>query len=119
MQVINTCFSATSNSTESIFTTFSQSNMTVVEDIKNSYNNVIPSTFTTVTNNIVNNLAGYALNPNTANLAGASTAQNPQAAQDSINADASTAGFCGVQNSVFQYNPTKCSPLLINQVHLS
>jgi hypothetical protein len=93
--------------------------MTVVEDIKNSYNNVIPSTFTTVSNNIVNNLAGYALNPNTANLVGASTAQNPQAAQDSINSDASTAGFCGVQNSIFQYNPTKCSPLLINQVHLS
>jgi len=113
---MNTCFSATSNSTQSIFTTFSQSNMTVVEDIKNSYNNVIPSTFTTVTNTIVNNLAGYALNPNTANLVGASTAQNPQAAQDSINADAATAGFCGVQNSVFQYNPTKCSPLLINQV---
>lgn len=91
--------------------------MSVVNVINTSYTTVIPSTFTTVTNTIVNNLAGYALNPNTANLAGTtSDAQNPQAAQDAINNDAATAGFCGVQNSAFQYNPTKCSPLLINQV---
>lgn len=115
LQVMNTCFSAPTNSTESIFTTFSSSNLTVVNVINSSYNTVIPSTFTTVTNTIVNNLAGYALNPNTANLEGASTAQNPQAAQDAINSDAATTGFCGIQNSAFQYNPTKCSPLLISQ----
>jgi hypothetical protein len=91
--------------------------MDALENIQNSYNNVIPPAFSTVTNIIVNNLAGYALNPNTADLNNANTAQNPQAALDSINNDAATSGFCGVQNSAFQYNPTKCSPLLINQVN--
>lgn len=76
------------------------------------YNASLPSSnFVTVVNTITNNLTGYVLNPNSANLVGASVSQNPQAALNALN----TNPPCNA-SSIFQYNPVACYPTLINQV---
>jgi hypothetical protein len=107
-QTLHTCF--ITNPTGSIF-----NNIPAVDQIQNNYNYALPSTtFTTVANNITNNLAGYSINPNTASLVGATASQQPQAALDSLNQNAKASSFCGVAGSTFQYNPTKCNPNLIN-----
>lgn len=80
------------------------------------YSSLPPSNFTTVVNNITNTLSGYVLNPNTVQLVGASSSQNPQAALDTLNSFASTSLYCGTIGSKYEYNPLNCYPLLINQV---
>lgn len=85
--------------------------------MSNLYYASLPSpNFTTIVTNITNILSGYILNPNTANLVNATSSQNPQAALNAINQNAQSNTFCGVAGSSFQYNPTACYPLLINQV---
>jgi len=122
MIILDTCFFEAPTPNVSIFDSFSQqTTFQQIQSFQSLYQSATPSpTFFSVSSTINSQLLNYIANPNNVTLAGATAAQNPQAALDAANAYASNGGSnsCNAVNDTFVYNPNYCYPLTLNQVYL-
>ena len=124
VKTMETCYFPIIGSTapDTVFATFSQqSTYDTLTNINTQYLASLPnSTFFTVTDGIFESLNEYSVNPNTVELDGATTDQNPQAALDAANVYAANGGSstCNAVDDFFVYNPINCYPRALDQVTL-